>query len=135
MRSITGVLIVAVLGIANSHAIAAPLYRITDLGALGGSSSQPRAINEAGQVVGEANTDGYNEPPHAFLYDKGLMHDLGTLGGKYSGATGINDLGQVVGGAYTTTGEVRAFLYSGGIMQDLGTLGGDKSDADQINNS
>jgi Ca2+-binding RTX toxin-like protein len=39
---------------------------MTDLGTLGGSSSNPVAINEAGQVIGTARTPG-NAEEHAFV--------------------------------------------------------------------
>src|SRR5262245_20731382 len=71
-------------------------YAITDLGTLGGPSSYPTGINNAGQVVGwsDTNTSGVT---HAFLYQNGTITDLGTLGGAYSAAAGINNAGQVIG--------------------------------------
>jgi probable HAF family extracellular repeat protein len=55
------------------------LYRhgdtLTDLGTLGGSWSRATAINDKGQVVGEAATTG-DLASHAFLYSKGTMIDL-----------------------------------------------------------
>jgi probable HAF family extracellular repeat protein len=61
----------------------------------GGNISGARAINERGQVVGEAEFNGY---PHAFITaenDDELI-DLGTFGGDYSLGMGLNDYGQVV---------------------------------------
>lgn len=98
-----------------------PAYTITDLGTLGGSSSQALSLNAAGVVAGWSSTlDG---PTHAFLFSGGGLLDLGTLpGGSNSFAQGINNAGQVVGYADTGVGFQHAFLYSNGQMQDLGTL-------------
>jgi probable HAF family extracellular repeat protein len=87
------------------------LYAVTDLGTLGGSFADPSDLNQAGQVVGFANTsDGFN---HAFLWDNGTMIDLGTLGGSHSFAYGINDLGQVVGRQWdASSGVYQAYLWT-----------------------
>ena len=44
--------------------------QVQDLGTLGGTQSVARSINDADQVVGEANTDG-DAATHAFLYSDG----------------------------------------------------------------
>lgn len=124
---------------------------VTDLGTLGGPSSEGIGINGTGQVVGRSLTaSGYTHP---FLWTlAGGMRDLGTLGGdcvSYScswigilpiliGAAAINGTGQVVGSSVTATGETHAFLWTqAGGMQDLGTLlgphGGGTSAAAAIN--
>ena len=54
-----------------------------DLGTLGGTDSQGDAINDSGQVTGDAITAG-DAAAHAFLWDGTTMQDLGTLGGTYS---------------------------------------------------
>jgi probable HAF family extracellular repeat protein len=81
-------------------------------------------INNAGQVVGQANN-------HAFFYENGNVTDLGTLGGARSEAYGINNSGQVVGMAEDKDGYARAFLWdkTNG-MRDLGSCY-----ANGINNS
>ncbi|HEU5296233.1 MAG TPA: hypothetical protein VFU71_15750 [Burkholderiaceae bacterium] len=80
-----------------------------DLGTLGGNTSVAYAINNNGQVVGDADTalaGPFNSVVRrAFRLDPGgTMIDLGTLapnggvnGFNNSGARGINDAGQVVG--------------------------------------
>ncbi len=97
-------------------------YTVTDLGTLGGLSSQAFGINGIGQVVGAADT---GSGDHPFLYSNGTMTDLGTLGGGGGVAYAINGSGQVVGSAYTAGDAAEhAFLYGNGVMQDLGTLWG-----------
>jgi probable HAF family extracellular repeat protein len=110
------------------------MYTVTDLGTLGGTSSEAFGINNLGEVVGDANLPG-DGVAHAFLYSGGVMHDLGTLGGTFNQAAAINDLGQVVGEAMIAGGAYHAFIYSNGTMQDLGTLGGTQSGASGINNA
>jgi probable HAF family extracellular repeat protein len=93
---------------------------LTDLGTLGGGNSAGLAINNAGQVTGNAYTSA--GVYHAFLYSNGQMTDLGTLG-SYSEGEDINNTGQVVGLFFTTpAGIPRAFLYSNGQMTDLNDL-------------
>ena len=75
---------------------AAQGYAITDLGTLGGTSSEASGLNNLGDVVGASTTA--SAVPRAFLYRNGLMFDLGTLpGGSASHATAINDRGDIVG--------------------------------------
>jgi probable HAF family extracellular repeat protein len=97
---------------------------MTDLGALigPGSFSEGHAINDTGQVTGEAVTAG-SANSHAFLYAAGMVTDLGTLGGSQSVGSGINNSGQVTGSA-RIVGDLgqHAFIYSAGKMTDLGTL-------------
>jgi probable HAF family extracellular repeat protein len=113
---------------------------LADLGTLGGPRSDAAAINDRGQVVGQANTtakskSGYTTGMpigHAFLWQNGNMRDLGTLGGEYSIADAINERGQVVGVASTKTGS-HPFLWSNGRMRDLGSFGGPNSEAKAVN--
>jgi probable HAF family extracellular repeat protein len=108
---------------------------MTDLGTLGGTFSEARALDSTGDVVGTSTLSGTSfTPTHAFLDHNGHMTDLGTLGGSCSYAYGVNDVGEVVGQACTTSNQ-DAFLYSGGKMIDLGTLGGSPSIAYAINSS
>ncbi len=99
---------VAALVVAQPAAASAQLP-IIDLGTLGGTFSDARAINERGQVVGESTTATGEE--HAFLWQDGTMSDLGTLSGDQSEANGINNRGQVVGGSTTATGDFHAVLW------------------------
>jgi probable HAF family extracellular repeat protein len=99
-----------------------PLYSVTDLGTLGGPTSNAEAINDRGQVVGSADT-ATRGVYHAFLYSNGKMHDLGVLTtageGNFSNAGAINNHGQVTGQAGVPSGAGQFFLYSAGYMQDV----------------
>src|SRR6185369_5573770 len=53
---------------------------LSDLGTLGGSTSEGHAINASGQIVGKANLPGDSQA-HAFFSDGQTLTDLGTLGG------------------------------------------------------
>lgn len=103
---------------------------VRNLGSLGGGSTSPNALNEAGQVVGYSYTSAGDA--HAFLWTNGVMRDLGTLGAPFvsgqvlSNATGINAAGQVVGWGPTSDdmiGSQRAFLWENGRMTRLTSLG------------
>jgi probable HAF family extracellular repeat protein len=105
---------------------------VIDLGTLGGRSSVAMAINDAGVVVGWADTP---TGPHAFRYSDGVMTDLGTLGGATSAALGINSAGMIVGAADRADGSRHAFLVTGSTMIDLGTLGGTSSEARAVDDA
>ena len=95
---------------------------VTDLGSLGGFTSEAYAINDASLIAG-GNTTGNSST--AFLNWAGTPYAMGTLGGTYSIATAVSAGGQIVGAAYPATGPRHAFLYVAGRMWDLGTLPGD----------
>ncbi len=90
------------------------------LGTLGGRSSAATAINDSGQVVGQAGTAN-NSGNRAFLWQEGTgIQDLGALTeGRSSEASGINDWGAVVGTATNSNGQGLAFLWNGRKMGDL----------------
>ena len=84
-----------------------------DLGTLGGSLSYASGINNSGQVVGYAETNGGFS---AFVYSGGTMQDLNNLIDPTSGWTltdayGIYDSGQIVGEGYLG-GQLGAFLLT-----------------------
>ena len=80
-----------------------------DLGTLGGTFSNARAINDSGQVIGNSRISTGEQ--HAFVWDSvNGMHDVGTLRGIFSSAIAINEAGQVIGNSQTSSGEQHAFL-------------------------
>lgn len=94
---------------------------VTQLGTLGGANSYATAVNDGGEVVGNAGTpSGYE---HAFLEMGGVIQDLGTLDGGSSYAYGINSSGAIVGYSWSENeNNPEAFVYSCGVMQDLNSL-------------
>src|SRR5215467_4812193 len=128
-----------------------------DLGTLGGNGSVAWAINDYGQVTGNALNDILDDfsisgafgmvgatQTHAFLWQSGVMRDLGTLpGGTNSGPYAINQHGEVAGLSATdaivnpTTGlpTIHPFLWDGNKMIDLGSFGGTYGVAFDLNNS
>jgi probable HAF family extracellular repeat protein len=110
--------------------------QMMDLGTLGGSCAFTYALNNRGQVVGQATLTG-DQTSHPYMWDRKTkrMMDLGTLGGTYGFASWINDPGAVVGSA-TDQGDqaLLAFLWKHGVISNLGTLPGNAcSAADAIN--
>jgi probable HAF family extracellular repeat protein len=108
----------------------------TDLGTLGGNASLGSAINNAAQMVGQAQSSS----GRAVLFSgTGSGNtDLGGVGGGVSGyAYAINDSGQIVGMATTAAQADRATRFSGTGSGnfDLGTLGGFHSWAYGINDA
>jgi len=69
---------------------------LTDLGTLGGTNSRAYAINDRGQVIGEAETASGELRP--FLWERGTMVDLTTRGLRPTDRVkDINIWGQIVG--------------------------------------
>ena len=114
--------------------VAATSYQVTEIPSLGGWYTEPRKVNNAGEVTGFSYVaaTGY---AHAFLFSGGTIRDLGTLGGAASYGNDINDSGNVVGHSFTATGADRAFCYCNGLMQELPTLGGSYGQAYAINSA
>lgn len=133
LRSL-GVIITA-LGLS---APAQALYKITDLGTLGGADSYGMGINNSGQVTGYSKIS--NGDTHAFVAVNGVMTDLGTLGSEPSKGYGINNYGQVTGDSWTDRIDLVfrdfAFITNNNVMTALtasGSLGEYISEGHGIN--
>jgi len=103
--------------------------RLTDLGTLGGPSSEAKALNNAGQVVGISDLRDDPARPtlrgHAFLWEHRKMHDLGALvNGGFSYPYAINNGGQIVGFSETarSASELHPVLWENGKISDLSLL-------------
>jgi probable HAF family extracellular repeat protein len=126
--------IAAVAGIAATPS--EPAYTIVELGTLGGTWTQPYAINDRRQVVGVSTAE--NGYIRAFIWENGVMRDLGLLpDGLGAEARSINIFGDVVGSGTTITNEYfpQAILWRrNGQQVPLGRIpGGFSSQAYAIN--
>ena len=104
----------------------------TDLGL--GDGSTANAINNHGQIVGEASNYG------PFLYQNGAPQKLGWPAGYDGGqAHAISENGLVAGSDFksdgTLSGQTHAALWKNGQAFDLGTLGGKNSTAYGVNSA
>ena len=130
--SYSAIVVVALVTSLSSVGSAAQ-YSIRDLGDLGPDGSAGNALNNRGEVVGQAAS--YYAQTHAFIYSHGKIHELSVLQGGNSWAYGINDKGHVVGQTLVSSGNNRyehAFLD----FSDLGAIiGATNSGAEDINDS
>lgn len=125
------------------HGFVAEGFARTPIGHLGGGSSFPNDINNAGQVVGSSYTrmvDGVEQGEHAFLWQNGVMTDLGVLpDDAESAAAAINSFGIIVGSSSRTNiatfqETYRPFIYDNGSMTAIPVPSVDAQAAD-INDS
>jgi probable HAF family extracellular repeat protein len=110
-------------------------FHLTDLGTLGGASSEAEGISPGGLVVGDSLAS--NGVSHLFLYD-GQMHDLGAyLGTNDTYGNAINDRRQIAAYYHVPGGTgsypYRPLYYDGTNLTDIGTLGGGYAIATGIN--
>jgi probable HAF family extracellular repeat protein len=136
-------------------------YQLVQIPTFGGPSSGVNAepsvnvINDAGTVVGVADTSTLTPAPncfnpignrdcfisHGFVWRGQNLKDLGTLpGGSYSFAAAINQRGQIAGTSENNqtdpasgNPEFHAVLWEDNEILDLGTLGGTASFAATLN--
>jgi probable HAF family extracellular repeat protein len=99
---------------------------MTDLGTLGGDTSEAVWLNDKGVVVGSADLAGSSgrQTHDAVVWINGKIHDLGTVpGDTCSRGLGLNVRGQVVGDSSDCHNNLHAFLWEdGGPIVDLNTL-------------
>jgi probable HAF family extracellular repeat protein len=103
------------------------------IGTLGGFSDSASAINNFGQIVGDASEPdtGIRRPFRCDGSDPLVV--LGSYGVRGS-ALAINDAGGIVGYSYDDEGHGHGFFTTGsGPLQDIGGLGGVESYAEAIN--
>ncbi|MGA2184758.1 MAG: hypothetical protein ABSH47_17190 [Bryobacteraceae bacterium] len=98
--------------------VASPVYTVTDLGSLGGSTTTAFAVSANGQAAGWSVDPLGNTV--AVVFGGAGPTDL-IAGSSWSGgqATGINRLGQVSGTAWSN-GTPHGVIWSGGTSVDLG---------------
>ncbi len=102
-------------------------FAISRVGTLGGSESVGLAINDRGQVVGQASLLG-DGLAHAYIWEAGVITDLGSLAPDASSkAWGINNSGEIVGESQIAGGVGAHAMYWGETMidinEDMGALG------------
>jgi probable HAF family extracellular repeat protein len=96
-----------------------------NVGTLGGSQSEIRALNNKDEAVGQSTTA--SGASHAFLYSAGRMHDLTTAHG-IGVAVAINDRGDI--GGQTGYDNSRALVLKNGSVD---VFGPPSSSVDDIN--
>ena len=146
------------LGVQAQQAPKHHMYKVIDVGTLGGSNSvfgsDSHGLNSQGVLIGGAETPATNPDPgcftpffpdcsvvHAFRSQNGVTTDLGVLpGGSNSFPFGINTWGWVIGASEdgvidpgTGNPEVFAVLWRDSQVINLGTFGGNESTASDVN--
>lgn len=88
-----------------------PVYHVQDLGTLGGSFSRAYAINKAGWVVGESETE--DGRIRAFLWtpERGMV-PLGAPDGLATRAFAVNDMGDAAGEAEIGEGRFAPLVWT-----------------------
>ncbi|MCC6906741.1 MAG: hypothetical protein IT430_02255 [Phycisphaerales bacterium] len=122
----------------NGRLVTATLWdaqgRVRDLDTWQTHYSKAWAINDAGEVAGDANDPLVNELRRAILWKDGQMISLGVLplpGHDRSTANDINEVGEIVG---LSSGDVsRAFLWRNGDMEELEWADGETTNAQGMN--
>lgn len=116
----TAVLVAEAEGVVRTVTVhVAQGYEVVALGTLGGAASRALGLNEAGDVVGEAQTA--SGAWRAFRWRSGQMTEVATPGAR-SRAVAVNAAGTVVGTFWPTadtTAGARPFQWSGAAATQL----------------
>jgi len=106
-------------------------WTLTDLGTLGGTTSEASGLNDAGQVVGYAESaDG---TPYPVVWTNGVATQLSTRPGR---AIAISPNGVIAGNVISATStKIDATLLTGGNAIDQGTFGGSFSLVSTVNDN
>lgn len=108
--------LLSILAAVGLRASAGPIYTLTDLGTLGGSSAMATAVNSLGQAAGTMITpQGYTE---AFTSSGSGVTELAANGE----ANGINDAGQIAG-TQLIGGATYATVWNNGVASTIGGAG------------
>jgi hypothetical protein len=104
----------------------AAAFGFTQIDVPGGIDTQPRGINDAGQIAGSflLVETGPSFPFHGFLLDGGSFTQIDVPGERNTHAFGINDAGQIV--AASIPPNIRgahSFLYTGGSFTQIDVPG------------
>jgi probable HAF family extracellular repeat protein len=149
----TGSWIAGLSQLPSGHGIVAVAWKngrtpkMFDIGTLGGPSSTAYAVNNRGQVAGDALTKtpdpvSSRTELRPFMWQKGKLTNLGTVNhGPDASAGFINNKGMVAGWSYTDTTIHKTtqtptqvpFIWRKGRMTGLGSLGGTSGYANDIN--
>lgn len=112
---------------------------LTNLGTLpGGNFSEAVAVNEVGQVAGNAVNLATGDPPFTpFMWQDGVMTPLNLPLGPNGMVRAINEQGQIAGWmGVSNTIDSHAFIWEAGVVTDLGLAPGTfASEATAINNA
>jgi probable HAF family extracellular repeat protein len=109
----------------NQHAFFYSAGVLSDLGTLGGDSSNATRMNDLGQVIGWATSSAPSGAP-GFIYSGGTIAPVNGPG--ITSVSGINNAGTITGTAWVPgagpDGQYHAYTLSGSAFTDLGTVPG-----------
>lgn len=111
---------------------AAVTYTFTMIDVPGGNTTEPWAINNQGQIVGDY-VDNNTGRQRGFLLSGGTFTSIDYPGAARTLALGINDAGQIVG-LWGDGSADHGFILSGGVFTSIDVPGSTSTRASGINN-